>query len=79
MKTKFLHSIIMLTKIAKKESYGAKKKKKTLKIWNVDVDNIAILKLIETKNNFNYFIGYLNEVDMLKHLKKKIINSCLWV
>ena len=28
-----------------------KKKKKTLKIWNVDVDNIAILKLIETKNN----------------------------
>ena len=27
MKTKFLHSIIMLTKIAKKECYGAKKKK----------------------------------------------------
>ena len=54
-------------------------KKKTLKIWNVDVDNIAILKLIEAKNNSNYFIGYLNKVDMLKYLKKKIINSCLWV
>ena len=31
MKTKFLHSIIMLTKTAKKESYGAKKKKKNIK------------------------------------------------
>ena len=60
----------MLTKIAKRECYGAKKKK-TLKIWNVDVDNIAILKLIETKNNSNYFIGCLDEMDMLKHLKKK--------
>ena len=32
--------------------------KKTIKIWDVNVDNIIILKLIETKNNSKYFIAY---------------------
>ena len=36
--------------------------KKLTKIWNVDVDNIAILKLIEMKN---YFIGYLDIITPL--------------
>ena len=36
-------------KVAKTEFHGAKKK--TIKIWDVDVDNVVILKLIETKNN----------------------------
>ena len=47
------------TKVDKEEFYGAKK---TIKIWDVDVDNIVILKLIETKNNCKYSIGYLDEV-----------------
>ena len=29
---------------------------------NVDVDNIALSKLVETKNNFKDLIGYLDEV-----------------
>ena len=32
-----------------------------MKIWNVDVNNIAISKLNETKNNSKYLIGYLDE------------------
>ena len=35
---------------------------KTPKIWDVDVDNIVISKLIETKRNFKCLIGYLDEV-----------------
>ena len=47
------------TKVAKKEFYGPKK---PIKIWDVDVDNIDISKLVETKNNSQYLIGYLDEV-----------------
>ena len=32
------------------------KKKKTVKIWDVNVDNTIVLKLIETKTNFNYWL-----------------------
>ena len=35
---------------------------KPIKNLNVDVDNIIILKLIETKNNSKYLIGYLDDV-----------------
>ena len=50
-------------------------------IWDVHFDNIAISKLIETKINSKYLIGYLYKVirqlvlmllcsvDMLRHLK----------
>ena len=31
-----------------------------IQIWNVDVDNTVTLKLIETKNNSKYLIGYLD-------------------
>ena len=34
-----------------------KKKKKTIKIWDVNVDNIVMSKLIKTKANSKYFIG----------------------
>ena len=50
------------TKIAKEEFYGVKK---TIKTWDVDVDNMAISKLIElseTKYNFKYLIEYLGKV-----------------
>ena len=62
MTTKFLDSIIMLrfgkTKVAKKEFCGAKK---PIQIWDVDVNNIVISKLIETKNIFKCLIGYLDK------------------
>ena len=29
---------------------------------DVNIDNIVISKLVETKNNSKYFIGYLDEV-----------------
>ena len=32
-------------------------KKKTIKIWNVNIDNIVALKLVETKTNCKYLIG----------------------
>ena len=42
--------------------YGEKKAyaaKKHITIWDVNVDNIVISKLIETKTNSKYLIGYL--------------------
>ena len=47
------------TKVAENEIYGANK---LIQIWYVDVDNIVISKLIETKNNSKYLTGYLDEV-----------------
>ena len=38
------------------------KTKKKTKIWDVDVDNIFISELIETRINSKYLIGYLDEV-----------------
>ena len=46
-------------KVAKECFYGARK---PIKILDVDVDNIVISKLIETKNNSRDFTGYLGEV-----------------
>ena len=46
------------TKVAKEKFYGAKQ---PLTIWDVNVDNIVVSKLIES-NNSKYLIGYLNEV-----------------
>ena len=34
--------------------------KKPIKIWDVNVDNIVISKLVETKNNSKYFVEYLD-------------------
>ena len=31
-----------------------------MKFWDIDVNNRAILKLIETKKNLKYLVGYLN-------------------
>ena len=50
-------SIIMLrfgtTKIAKEECYGVKHPKT---VWDVDVNNIVISKLVETKNSYKYLL-----------------------
>ena len=37
------------TKVAKEEFYGAKK---PINIWDVNVDNIVISNLIETKHDY---------------------------
>ena len=42
-------------KAIKKTYYAAKN---PIKIWDVNVDNIVISKLIETKTNSKYLIGY---------------------
>ena len=63
MSQKLFRRIIMLRfgkiKVAKEKFYGAKK---PIKIWDVNVDNIVISKLIERNNNSKYLIGYLDEV-----------------
>lgn len=46
-------------KITKEIFYGAKK---PIKIWDVDADNIVILKSIETKERFECLIWYLHLV-----------------
>ena len=35
--------------------------KRPIKIWDVNTDNIVISKLIKTKTNSQYFIGYLDK------------------
>ena len=46
------------TEIAKEKFYAAKK---PIKIWDDDFDNIVISKLVQTKINSNYLIGYVNK------------------
>ena len=43
---------------AKEKFYAAKK---PIKIWDVNVDNIVISKLVEIKTNSKYLIGYLDK------------------
>ena len=68
------------TKEAKEKFYEAKK---TINIWDVNVDNIVISKLVETKTNSKYLTEYLDKfvgplvlvlpkINMLRHLKLKI-------
>ena len=46
------------TEIAKEKLYAAKK---YIKICDVNVDNIATSKLVKTKTNSRYLIGYLDK------------------
>ena len=63
MTTILFVSIIMLTngkiKVAKEEFHEAKM---PTKIWDVDVCNIVISKLIEMKNNLKYLNEYEDKV-----------------
>ena len=47
------------TKVAKEEIYVAKK---LVKAWDANVENTVLSKSVETKNNSEYWIGYLVEV-----------------
>ena len=44
--------------IAKEESYASKK---TINIWDINIGNIVISKLIKTKTVYKYLIGYLDK------------------
>ena len=59
----FFDGIIMLrfgeTKVAKEKFYGGKK---LMKSYVVNADSKANSKLVETKTNSNYLIGYLDKV-----------------
>ena len=62
MRTKLFYRITMLrfgkTKVAINEFYGAKK---AIKLWDVNVDNIVISKLVKTKGNCKYLIEYFDD------------------
>ena len=45
-------------KVTKETFYVAKK---PIKIWDVNIDNIVISKLVRAKTNSKYLIGYLNK------------------
>ena len=45
--------------IAKEKFYVAKR---PIKIWDVNVDSIVISKLVKTKTDSKYLIGYLDKV-----------------
>ena len=47
------------TKVSKEKFYAAKKK--TIKTWDGNVDNIIISKLVKTKTNSEYLIRYLDK------------------
>ena len=47
------------TKVAKEKFYSAKK---PINIWDVNVDNIVIWKLVEIKINCKNLAGYLSKV-----------------
>ena len=44
--------------MAKEKSHAAKR---PTKIWNINVDNIIISKLVQTKTNSKYLIEYLDK------------------
>ena len=46
------------TKIAKKKFYSGNQ---PANIWDINVDNIVISKLVKRKTNSNYLIGYLDK------------------
>ena len=46
------------TEVTKERFYAAKR---PIKIWDVNVDNIVISKLVKTKTNSKYLVGYLDK------------------
>ena len=78
-------------KVTKEKFYAAKE---PIKIWDVNVDNIVISKLVKTKTNSKYLIGYSDKairplvlvmakmggyVKTYLKLKIKTVNWCLFV
>ena len=57
------------TKVAKEKIYGAKR---LINICDVNVDNVVISKLVETKTGSKYLIGYLVIIRPLVFILPKI-------
>ena len=47
------------TKLTKETFFAAKKH---IKIWDANVNNVVISKLVEIKTNSKYLVGYLDKV-----------------
>ena len=60
--------------IAKEKFYAAKK---PIKIWDVNVDNIFISKLVKTKTNSKYCIEYLNKAIRPLFMKWPKMSECV--
>ena len=57
----YFHSIMLRfeeTKVTKERFYAARK---PIRIWDVDIYNIVISKLVKAKANSEYLIGYLDK------------------
>ena len=52
-------------------------KKKPLEIWDANVDNIVISKLVETKTNSKYLIEYLDKEIRPLILVTPKMNGCV--
>ena len=61
------------TKIANEKFHAAKK---PIKHWHVNADKIIIQKIVKTKTNSEYLIGYLNKVIRPLVL---IMPTCAWI
>ena len=59
-------------KVGTKELYSAKKKKRKKETWDVNVDNIVISKLVETKNNSKYLTVCSYHVTYVKWLSVRL-------
>ena len=57
------------TKVTKEKFYATKK---PIKIWDVNVDNIVISKLVKTKTNSKYLFGYSKVVRPLVLIMPKM-------
>ena len=53
------------TKVTQAKFYASKR---PIKIWNVNVDNMVVSNLVETKSNFKYLTGYLDKAIRLLFL-----------
>ena len=56
-----------------------KRKKKKLKIWNINVDNTSISKLFETKTNSKCLIGYSGKDIRALILIKPKMSGCVTI
>ena len=45
------------TKVTKEKFFAAKK---PIKTWDVNINNIVVIKLVKTKSNSNYLTGYID-------------------
>ena len=70
--TQYSNGEIRRERQREKERNSERVLKKPIKIWDVHVDNIVISKLVKTKTNSKYLIGYLDKGHSIRQLVLKI-------